>query len=491
MIFHSVAYLVFFPAVVILYFILPQKVRNYWLLAASFVFYMNWNAAYGLLLLASILITYGAALLMEKAESRNVRLALMWGGLILNLGMLIWFKYTGFLIHNLNALKLFGSPIPVPDILLPVGISFFVFQALGYMLDVYRGKVKAEHHLGKYALFVSFFPQLVAGPIERSTNLLPQFDEKHEFDTDRVREGLLMMLWGLFMKIVIADRLAVIVDRIFEGYLEYTGAELFLAVLLFTVQIYCDFGGYSYIAIGSARVLGFKLMDNFRYPYLSRSIHEFWKRWHISLTGWFTDYLYIPLGGNRGGKLKKYRNTLIVFLISGLWHGANWTYVLWGFINGIYMVAEEALEPVRSRVLSFFKADRDRFSYRFFAGIGTFLLVSFSFLFFRAASLGEAVGILRQMKARPGFLNLLDESWSRLAEAGQMEYHEGVALLLAVILLLVVDLFLSKKKDIPKWFFAQGKPFRWLVYLGLLFWIILFGVYGHEYTQTAFIYFQF
>ncbi len=490
MIFNSVTYLVFFPAVTLLYFLLPYRFRNLWLLAASFLFYMNWNAAYGLLLLGSVVITYLTALLMEKTSEQGRRRAVMAVGLLLNLGALIYFKYSGFLIDNLN-LILPGREFKAPDILLPVGISFYIFQALGYMLDVYYQKIAAEKNFFKYALFVSFFPQLVAGPIERSKNLLPQFDEKHDFDVDRVRSGLLLMLWGLFMKMVIADRLCLIVDHIFDSYLEYNGMEIILAVALFTIQIYCDFSGYSYIAIGSARVLGFKLMDNFHHPFLSCSIHQYWKNWHISLTSWFTDYVYIPLGGNRKGRLKKYRNTFLVFLISGFWHGAAWNYVIWGGFNGMLMVLEEALTPLRNRALAFLKVDKESFSYRFFAGLGTFGIVVFTFLIFRAPTISQAVAMLRQIKARPSVVSLFGESWSRLAEAGGLEGIEPVAVLLAILLLLLVDYMQLRQKDVAALLLSQALLFRWMVYLVLLGTIILFGIYGNEYTQTAFIYFQF
>ena len=304
MIFNSVSYLLFFPIVTILYFAFPKKLRNAWLLIASYFFYMNWNAAYGLLLFGSTMITYLCSLLVEwaKEKKQSVRLAkaAMAASFLLNLGLLFYFKYLNFAIVNLNRISsLFhGRQISAFDILLPVGISFYIFQALGYTMDVYRGKIKACRNFFRYALFVSFFPQLVAGPIERSDNLLPQFEEEHTFDTDRIREGLLWMLWGLFLKIVIADNLSVYITEIYDNYLAYTGAEIVFATVLFAFQIYCDFGGYSYIAIGSAKVLGFRLMDNFKAPYLAVSVHDFWRRWHISLTSWFTDYLYIPLGGN-------------------------------------------------------------------------------------------------------------------------------------------------------------------------------------------------
>ena len=335
MLFNSLNYLIFFPIVILLYFVIPlryQKVRNVWLLIASYFFYMNWNARYALLLFASTFITYLAGIGIDRARTKEKPVLTKWIlglSFAANLGILFFYKYINFFIGNFN--KLLGAAgagqLEPLDILLPVGISFYIFQALGYTMDVYRGKTKATTNLLRYMLFVSFFPQLVAGPIERSTNLLKQFDEPHTFETDRVREGLLIMLWGLFMKIMIADNLATCVNLVYQNYPAYTGVEIALATVLFAFQIYCDFGGYTYLAIGSARILGFTLMENFNAPYQALSVKDFWRRWHISLTGWFTDYLYIPLGGNRKGKLRKYINTFIVFFVSGLWHGAAWSYL--------------------------------------------------------------------------------------------------------------------------------------------------------------------
>ena len=347
MIFNSVSYLLFFPIVTILYFAFPKKLRNAWLLIASYFFYMNWNAAYGLLLFGSTMITYLCSLLVEwaKEKKQSVRLAkaAMAASFLLNLGLLFYFKYLNFAIVNLNRISsLFhGRQISAFDILLPVGISFYIFQALGYTMDVYRGKIKACRNFFRYALFVSFFPQLVAGPIERSDNLLPQFEEEHTFDTDRIREGLLWMLWGLFLKIVIADNLSVYITEIYDNYLAYTGAEIVFATVLFAFQIYCDFGGYSYIAIGSAKVLGFRLMDNFKAPYLAVSVHDFWRRWHISLSSWFREYVYIPLGGNRKGLARQLFNIMVVWMLTGLWHGANWNFVLWGVYYGVLLMIEK------------------------------------------------------------------------------------------------------------------------------------------------------
>lgn len=529
MLFNSLNYLIFFPIVILFYFAIPAKlkeIRNFWLLIASYFFYMNWNAAYALLLFGSTFVTYLAGILIEKAkEKKKLSLAKWMLGVsfAINIGILFFYKYINFFILNINRiLGLTGSnEIGALDILLPVGISFYIFQALGYTMDVYREKIKATKNLFRYMLFVSFFPQLVAGPIERSTNLLKQFDEDHNFDTDRVREGLLTMLWGLFMKIMIADNLAVYIDSVYENYPAYTGIEIILATMMFAFQIYCDFGGYTYIAIGSAKVLGFTLMENFNAPYQATSVKDFWRRWHISLTGWFTDYLYIPLGGNRKGKMRKYINTFIVFFVSGLWHGASWSYVVWGVINGIYLIVQDATIAARQKVKQFFHVREDRFSYRLGCGLVTFILVDFSWLFFRAKSLGNAVDILKQIVFSLQPAKLFGLAVNRMGYSMQ----QLVALIFAMLLLFAFDIlknhiYLStkqagqKQKEIstgqsgqdqgendivqtgqPQNVFqivlSQGMWFRWLVYLGLLFMILVYGAYGLEYTQTEFIYFQF
>ena len=551
MLFNSLNYLIFFPIVILFYFAIPAKykeIRNFWLLVASYFFYMNWNAAYALLLFGSTFVTYLAGILIEKAiEKENISFAKWILGIsfTINIGILFFYKYINFFILNINRiLGLRGSnEIGLLDILLPVGISFYIFQALGYTMDVYRQKTKATKNLFRYMLFVSFFPQLVAGPIERSTNLLKQFDEEHVFDTDRVREGLLTMLWGLFMKIMIADNLAVYIDSVYENYPAYTGIEIVLATMMFAFQIYCDFGGYTYLAIGSAKVLGFTLMENFNAPYQATSVKDFWRRWHISLTGWFTDYLYIPLGGNRKGKIRKYINTFIVFFVSGLWHGASWSYVVWGVINGIYLIIQDVTVAVRQKVKQYLHVREDRFSYRFGCGVVTFFLVDFSWLFFRAKSLGIAVDMLKQIVLSLQPAKIFGLAVNRMGYSMQ----QLVALIFAMLLLFAFDIlknhmYLMSKMDVQnrsgsrarhagqkqigdgqsgqvqgesnighaeqnrterdsvqtgrpanvfQIILSQGMWFRWLVYLGLLFMILVYGAYGLEYTQTEFIYFQF
>ncbi len=496
MLFNSFNYLVFFPVVVLLYFAIPVKytnVRNLWLLIASYYFYMNWNAAYALLLFGSTFVTYVAGILIDRAKKSNHLTSAKWilgGSFVVNLSILFFYKYANFFAQNVNRiLGMTGSDktVPVIDILLPVGISFYIFQALGYTMDVYRGKTAATKNLLRYMLFVSFFPQLVAGPIERSYNLLGQFDEEHRFEVGRIREGLLTMLWGLFMKIVIADNIAGYVNMVYENYMAYTGVEIILATVLFAFQIYCDFGGYSYLAIGSAKVLGFTLMENFHAPYQAISVKDFWSRWHKSLTTWFTDYLYIPLGGNRKGKIRKYINTFIVFFVSGMWHGAAWSYVLWGVLNGVYMIIEDATKSLRKKIKAVCKVDESRFSYRLGCGLLTFALVDFSWLFFRAEGVGHAVNILKQMVLSLQFEQIFGLAVNRMGFSMQLL----VALLVAFALLFTVDILIDKGKDVSKLVLEQGIWFRWLVYLGLLFMIMTFGAYGMDFTQTEFIYFQF
>ena len=334
MLFNSFQFLIFFPIVLIVYYVLPNKIKYFWLLVASYYFYMCWNAKYALLILASTIITYISGLLIDKVKNSDktekskdtLKKWVVAGSFITNLGILFYFKYINFTLNIIT--QVLGKVhiqlnAPVFDIILPVGISFYTFQALSYTMDVYRGEIYAEKNFFRYALFVSFFPQLVAGPIERSKNLLKQLAVPKKFDFVKARDGFLLMIWGYFLKVVLADRIAIFVDTVYGDYQTFNGWYIAVATILFAVQIYCDFAGYSTIAMGAAEILGIDLMENFDAPYLSASVADFWRRWHISLTSWFKDYLYIPLGGSRKGKVRKYINKLIVFLVSGLWHGAN------------------------------------------------------------------------------------------------------------------------------------------------------------------------
>ncbi len=356
MLFNTLNYLCFFPIVVLVYFLLATKLRWIWLLFASYFFYMCWKPEYALLIFTSTLVTWVSSLLIHKYESLGKKKFFLVSSLLINLGILFFFKYYGFFQLNTNGLLSYlniNINLPNFDILLPVGISFYTFQALGYTIDVYQKKIKPELNLGKYALFVSFFPQLVAGPIERSTHLLPQFSQKFTFDYDRIKDGLIIIIWGLVKKVVIADRLAMFVNPVYDNPTAYSGLNLILATVFFAFQIYADFSSYSDIAVGSAKVMGFDLMENFRRPYLAKTIGEFWRRWHISLSTWFRDYLYLPLGGSRVSKLCYFRNILIIFVVSGIWHGASWNFLVWGALHGFYMIFGGLLMHIRNKTRSF------------------------------------------------------------------------------------------------------------------------------------------
>lgn len=496
MLFNSIDFLLFFPFVTFIYFLLPLRGRWMWLLAASYYFYMCWNAKYALLIALSTLITYASGLLIRRAEAipdraRRRRRKQLWVFLSFasNLAILFFFKYFGFFLDNLSSLLALAGVAfkrPAFDVVLPVGISFYTFQALSYTADVYRGEVKPEKNLFRYALFVSFFPQLVAGPIERSKNLLGQMYEPHSFDPDQARDGLLLMLWGMFEKIVIADRLAMLVDHVYANYPDLPGSAVVLATVFFAFQIYCDFGGYSHIAIGAAQVMGFRLMENFRQPYLSTSAAEFWRRWHISLSTWFRDYLYIPLGGNRKGRVRKYINTMVTFLVSGLWHGANWSFVVWGGLNGAYQVAGELLSPLRDSVCRALRVNRERPLWTALRTVFTFCLVDFAWLFFRAPSFSAARAMIAhtaanfQLSALPGRLFSL-----------ALDAPDFLAALFFLGVLLAVDLLQKRYGPLRPYITRQALPVRWALYLCAVLTVLIFGIYGPSYNARAFAYFQF
>lgn len=402
MLFNSFEFLLFFPLVCIVYFLLRKRqIQNTFLLISSYYFYMNWKPVYAILILASTIITFFSGCWVEKLTDIRKRKYVLWACLILNLGILFIFKYFNFINESVfQLLDVFGMRWKVPnlDVLLPVGISFYTFQAIGYSIDVYKGTIKAERDFFTYALFVSFFPQLVAGPIERAKNLLPQFHEQHFFNSQRAIDGFKQMLWGFFMKLCVADMLGNYVDAVYNNVSQHNGTSILLATVFFTFQIYCDFGGYSNIAIGAAKVMGFKLMENFRRPYLSQTIKEFWKRWHISLSTWFMDYVYIPLGGNRVKYSRHLFNLMVTFMVSGLWHGANWTFVIWGALHGCYQVIGNVFrkyvyKPKYESVLS-----------KVAGTLFCFVLVSFAWLFFRANNVADAFDIVNKIITERGTL---------------------------------------------------------------------------------------
>ncbi len=494
MLFNSIEFLIFFPIITLMYFIFPHRVRHIWLLIASYFFYMCWNPKYALLMLTSTVITYLSGIVIARADAgQNVRLKKLSVALsfTLNIGILFCFKYFDFAIDNLNALLgAVGLELIDPgfDLLLPVGISFYTFQALSYTMDVYRKDIPPEKNFLKYALFVSFFPQLVAGPIERSSNLIHQISERHYFDTHRVGRGLMLMLFGFFEKLVIADRAAYFVNAVYNNPTDAnsTGLAVVLATVLFAVQIYCDFASYSDIARGAAEVMGFSLMKNFDTPYFSQSVAEFWRRWHISLSTWFRDYLYIPLGGNRKGKVRKYINLMIVFLISGLWHGASWNFVIWGGLNGIYQVLGETTRPLRKKI-SEKLGNRPNFSSMLFKMLITFALINFSWIFFRANTTADAFLLIRSMFGQWNPWILTDGT---LFQFG-LDSADMFILLLSILVLLVVSIAKYRKIELRSWICKQGIWFRYALYLGALFAVLIFGVYGSNYDASQFIYFQF
>lgn len=490
MLFNSIDFLIFFPIVVLLFFIIPCKLRYIWLLISSYFFYMSWNPKYAILMALSTAITYESGILIEKCSLRgnaNLKKLCVAASLISNLGILSVFKYTDFVMNNINRiLRYFGMEIIERrlDLLLPVGISFYTFQALSYTLDVYKGRVKAERNIFKYALFVSFFPQLVAGPIERSKNLLSQIqhmDRIQVWDFARIRDGFFLMMWGFFQKLVIADRASLLVDTVMNHYQNYGFIEIALASVLFAFQIYCDFGGYSDIARGAAMVMGFKLMKNFRQPYLSGNIRDFWRRWHISLTSWFTDYLYIPLGGNRKGKYRKYLNLLIVFGISGLWHGAGWNFIVWGLLHAVYQIAGDCKGWMlnRGKMVS---AAQTTVSVRLRKAAVTFLFVDFAWIFFASESLRHALGVISQMFSAIQTTSIFEIGLDR---------GNWFFLLFGIAVLTIVDILHEKNIAIFNKVAEQELWFRWALYMGLMWTTILFGIYGTAYDSSTFIYFQF
>ncbi len=498
MLFNSMQFLLFFPAVLLVYYILPEKIRYLWLLAASYFFYMCWNAQYALLLLYTTAVTYCSGLLLARCQGRRgrgakkkgLRKCIVAGSVFLNLAVLFYFKYINFAAELLaQAFANFDVDLRIPefDVLLPVGISFFTFQALSYTIDVYRGDIYAEKNFFRYALFVSFFPQLVAGPIERSKNLLRQLAVPKKFSFERAREGLLQMLWGYFLKLVLADRIAVFVDTVYADTAAYPGVYLLAATVLFAVQIYCDFAGYSTIAMGAARILGIELMENFNAPYLSTSVAQFWRNWHISLTSWFKDYLYIPLGGSRKGAFRKYLNKLIVFLASGLWHGAEVSFVVWGGLNGLYQVIGEAIKPVRDRLVSLFHLHRSSFGHKLLCTVFTFCLIDFSWIFFRASDFAQATEIIRSIFSVHNVWILFDGS---LYGCG-LDRPNFWLMLAGIAVLAFADFCRYRGIVVRDVILRQDYWFRWLFLALSVTAILTFGIWGPNYDAANFIYFQF
>ncbi|KAA9339402.1 MBOAT family protein [Hymenobacter busanensis] len=493
MLFNSFEFLLFFPVVTLLYFGLPHRLRWALLLLASCWFYMFFRPVYILILFFTIVVDYLAGLGIEQATTPQRRKLLLILSLVANVGVLAVFKYFNFLNDNLTALTNtlgYHNPVPYLSILLPIGLSFHTFQAMSYTIEVYRGHQRAERHLGLYALYVMFYPQLVAGPIERPQNVLHQFRERHTFDYARVAGGLKLMAWGLFKKVVVADRLALLVNQVYNQPTDYQGLPLVLATVLFAFQIYGDFSGYSDMALGSAQVMGFRLMRNFERPYAAASIREFWSRWHISLSTWFRDYLYIPLGGSRHGRGRWYRNVLVVFLVSGLWHGASWTFIIWGALHGFYQVFGLATTALRHRLATATGLARVP-ALRRALGVGvTFGLVSLAWVFFRANSVTDAIYIVEHLFSGWGqsIAALLHPATGHRAHWLYLDQPPAQLWLalgcLGVMLAVEAAQGFGRLGALVQ---ARPVPVRWSLYVGLLLAIVLLGVFN----SSQFIYFQF
>ncbi len=478
MLFNSLDFAVFLPIVFVLYWFLVNKhlrSQNLLIAVASFVFYGWWDWRFLSLILFSTVVDYTIGLRLSNEESPGKRRLLLWISIVINLGFLGFFKYYNFFLDNfIQAFSLFGQKIEAGtlNIILPVGISFYTFQTLSYTIDVYRKKLSPTKDFVAFAAFVSFFPQLVAGPIERATNLLPQFYTRRSFNYANAVNGLRQILWGLFKKVVIADNCAEYANMIFNNSAEHSGSTLLVGAVFFTFQIYGDFSGYSDIAIGTSRLFGFNLMQNFAFPYFSRDIAEFWRRWHISLSTWFRDYLYIPLGGSRGGLWMKIRNTFIIFLVSGFWHGANWTFMVWGALNAIYFLPLLLAKKNRQNLEiiaqgKYFPNLRDGASM-----LGTFILTVFAWIFFRAENLSHAFDYISEIVS-PSLLTV-------------PEIMPKTILLLISVFLVIEWLGRDGQYAINRLSLLKTRPARWSFYLTICFLIFLF-----QGKQQEFIYFQF
>ncbi len=470
--FNSLIFLLFFPVVCVIYYCLPfLKMRTAFLVFAGYVFYMSWGVQYGILLAFCTVFSYGLARCTEqlKNSTKAKQKMIMFISVFVLIGLLFYFKYFDFVVTEINkcfSVLDFPLSIPLPKILLPIGISFFTFQAVGYLIDVYRGKISAEKDFLTFALFLSFFPQLTAGPIERAENMLPQYHRKQKLKYENIVIGLKWMLWGYFIKLVVADRLAIYSNAVFDFPAAHNGSTLALAAFFFTIQIYADFLGYTAVALGCAKVLGFKLMENFNHPYFACSVTDFWRRWHISLSSWLRDYVYISLGGNRCSAIRHKINIILTFLISGIWHGANYTYIVWGFLHGVAQVFEKITgwaSPSNTKIKSILK------------GTITFLFIVLTWIFFRANSLADAVLIIQKILNIGAWQMPFIDTFSTMAFC-------AVAVLLFITIEIISQFFAKWKQKMMNYFFVKIS-----VYSFLLVWLLLAGVLD----GGQFIYFKF
>lgn len=477
MLFNSMAFAIFLPIVFILYWALPHRYRWVLLWVASYYFYMSWNAKYVVLILLTTVVSYFAAVFIDKVDDKKSKKAILAVALIICLGILFTFKYFNFFTGSVAALlQSISIPVtaPVLNLVLPVGISFYTFQTLSYVIDVYRGDVKPEKNFGIYATFISFFPQLVAGPIERTRNLLPQIKAEHRFDYDKAVRGAELMLIGFYKKLVIADSVSKYVDYAYADIHSHSGLDLIIIIFFFTMQIYCDFSGYSDIAIGTASLMGIDLMTNFKSPYFSASVKEFWSRWHISLSTWFKDYVYIPLGGNRCSFIRRNINLLITFLVSGLWHGANWTFVLWGLLHGMAQIIENLFDKQLKRV-------RNNKIGHWISVFVVFAFCNIAWVFFRASSLSDAVYVVTHILSGIGDIR------KYLHCSLGLDIISFSLILVPVLGLAVFDYFNFRDNAIER-ISRLKKGIQWGIYIAIGLLVIFISQKG---VAAEFVYFQF
>ncbi|MEG2191780.1 MAG: MBOAT family O-acyltransferase [Oscillospiraceae bacterium] len=487
MLFNSLNFMIFFPIVVLGYFVVPKKTKNIWLLISSYYFYMCWKPVYALLILFSTFSTFVFAIFIDKTPKAKNKKLFLTLNILLNIGILFYFKYFNFFITTLTGLIPGLSISTNTDLLAVVGISFYTFQSLGYSIDVYRGRVEREKNFLTYALFVSFFPQLVAGPIERSENLLPQFHQTYKFNYSSASNGLKLMAWGFFKKLIIADGAAQIINVVYNEPTKYSGIQLIVATVLFAFQIYGDFSGYSDIAKGAAAVLGYKLMRNFNHPYFATSVPDFWRRWHISLSSWFMDYIYIPLGGSRKGTVRTCINLMITFLLSGLWHGAAATFIIWGGINGLYNVISRLYHDIRIKIKGEIKDNNAKINpfVQLSKVVGTFLLIDFSWIFFRAKSLSDAMYIVKNLFSDI-FMAFNPAYFTQAMTKIGFYSNNGIAIVCCIIFMLLVEIY-EGRGELTKKLSKCNVIIRWIFYYTIIILILFFGWFG----QSQFIYFQF
>lgn len=472
MLYNTIEYFGFFCIVLGIYYLIPKKIQWVYLLLVSYIFYYTFDVKYTFLLFASTIVTYASAIWIAKSKTLFSKKFSAIVCVVINLCILSFFKYSQWIVKSI-----FNIQTASLNFVIPVGISFYTFKSISYIVDVYRGRIDVQRNFGKYALFVSFFPQIVSGPIERSYNFFPQLNKGYLFDYEKVKKGFFLFLCGMVKKIVIADRLTVLVEQVFNNVYDYNAPAYIIAILFFTFQIYFDFSGYSDMAIGCTEMLGMNSIRNFNRPYFAASIGEFWRRWHISLSTWFRDYLYIPLGGNRISEIRWAFNILVVFLLSGLWHGASWNFVIWGGLHAIYQIIGKFSQRLRYRL----PLNRNSKLVKVISVTITFILVAYAWMYFRANTIGDALHITKSLicygDLEFDILNL------------GMPKQELIFAFLCLISYFILE-WIQSKAALWELLQKQKLPIRWIAYLMIMFICIMFGKYG-DLSTASFVYFQF